>query len=293
MRKMLLIGIFGFAQLLSFGAANAGEVVFDGITPQTNSTIPVSIGVNTTSKYGFGFVAGASRTLTQVEIIVTSAISSGKIAGYLYQNDSNGASGTGTYVGVFTQSATATAYSGLTNQYLLKLSGSAKLVAGKKYWIYFICATYSGNELNVWGSTTPTVSTDWSIITSGLDYVLINNSNAFNYQYYPITKLILSISASISVSLTGGSNVAIYRRTSQLRAAVDSDGPVTFFANNKKINGCTSITSSSGVAVCSWKPSIHGRVSISARVIPNDVLNYEANTSSAISINTVSRSNAR
>lgn len=290
---MLVIGIFIFAQLLSFGDANAGEVVFDGITPQTNSTIPTSIGMNSTSKYGFGFVAGASRTLTQVEIIVTSAISSGKIAGYLYQNDSNGASGTGTYVGVFTQSATATAYSGLTNKYLLKLSGSAKLVSGKKYWIYFICATYSGNELNVWGSTTPTVSTDWSIVTSGLDYVLTVNSNVFNYQTYPIAKLILSIPASISVSLTDGSSVAIYRRASQLRATVNSDGPVTFFANNKKISGCSSIRSSSGVAFCSWKPSIHGRVSISARVIPIDVLNYEANTSSSISIFAVPRSTPR
>ena len=66
------------------------------------------------------------------------------------------------------------------------------------------------------------------------------------------------------------SGTPVYRATTVLTATTNTASKVTFFANNKKIGGCISITTSANVATCNWKPAIHGSVVLSLQVTPLD-----------------------
>lgn len=74
-----------------------------------------------------------------------------------------------------------------------------------------------------------------------------------------------------AVTLTS-SGTAIYRSVMTLTATTNASGRVTFFSNGKRIAGCISLTligsSPNYSATCSWKPSSHGSVNISAAVTP-------------------------
>jgi hypothetical protein len=283
---LLLIALQLFAPI----PAQAKELVLDGITPQTDSSIQHVLGIN--NDYGFGFIAGESRNLFEIDIIANYAISSGTVSAYVYQNSSNGNSGTGTYIATLVQSEDASAYGSLSNGYLLKMKGRAPLVVGLKYWVFFRIANYAGVGGDFWGTVTPTVVGSWSLIGSTGSYQLIMNTNNFPYTSYPIARLYLSTPATISVALNSGGSTASYRRQSTLRATVNSDGPITFFANGKKIAGCINIQSTGGAALCAWKPSLRGAIQVKARVIPRDN-EFEPATSSSTNINVGARSNYR
>jgi hypothetical protein len=278
-------------QILNPVNAQAKELVFDGITPQSDATIPIKIAIN--NDYGFGFIAGETRELVEIDIIANFAITSGTVSAYVYQNSSNGNAGTGTYIGTLVQSEDASTYGSLSNAYLLKMKGRTSLITGLKYWVFFRYANYAGSGADFWGTVTPTVVGSWAIIGSGGNYQLILNTNNFSYTSYPIARLYLSTPTTISVALSPGGSSATYRRSSNLRANVNSDGPVTFYANGKKIGGCISIQSTSGVALCPWKPSFRGAVQVKARVVPRDSENYDPAISTATTINVDNRTNRR
>lgn len=69
------------------------------------------------------------------------------------------------------------------------------------------------------------------------------------------------------ISLGSGLSTAIYRATNVISVTLSSDGRVKFFFNGKVITGCTNVSSTSSIATCNWKPSIHGAGVITARVI--------------------------
>jgi hypothetical protein len=75
-----------------------------------------------------------------------------------------------------------------------------------------------------------------------------------------------------TISITSGKSASmVYRAQNTLTATTNYPGRVTFYANGKKIGGCISVLTNSLVATCVYKPSIHGAVTISARVVPTDV----------------------
>ena len=265
----------------------------DGITPQTDLTKVSDYGL-TTSNYGFGFTAGASREIVEVDILVSRALASSTVVGRMYQNSVNGASGSGTFVATFTQPSSAVAYvGGITNAYILRLTGTAQLVAGLKYWIYFTAPNYTGVETNYWVTTTPTVSGSWAMVTSGSSYVMTIASNSFTNSAYPAFKLVASTPTTISVSLNAGGSTATFRTSTWVKAQVNSDGPVTFYANKKYIPGCKGIQSSAGVALCNWKPSLHGVYKLTARVLPTDSANYLPKSSDDFQMLVSKRTNIR
>jgi hypothetical protein len=286
---VLIAATFFFGSDSSFAA----QTVLDGIAPQNTASVGTYYGLNT-QNYGLGFIAGESRELVEVDILVNSALNSGTVQGYLYQNSSNGASGSGTYIATFTQATTATSYTGgVTNSYLLRLTGSANLTSGLKYWIYFKAPAYSGSELQGFGSTTPTATGSWSIVTSGASYLISSATNNFTFASYPTFKLIVSTPTTISLALNAGGNSTTYRTTTTLKAIVNSDGPVTFYSNGKVIPTCKKIQSVSGIALCSWKATVHGGNSLTARVVPTDSANYTAKTSTALVVGAKSRTTTR
>ena len=278
--------------LSSVNQAIAVETVMDGITPQSDASMTNYYGMST-QNYGFGFVAGETREIVEVNILVNMAITAGKVEAYLYQNSNNGPSGSGTYVATFTQATTATSNPGVTNSYLLRLTGSAQVTSGLKYWIYFRAPVYSGNELHGFASTTPTVTGSWAMVKSGASFLVSSASNNFQFSAYPTFKIILSTPTTISVSLNAGGNTSIYRTATTIKATVNSNGPVAFYANGKVIPGCKRVQSVSLVALCSWKPSIHAGSSLTARVTPTDSANYSPKTSLPFFVATDKRTTKR
>lgn len=65
---------------------------------------------------------------------------------------------------------------------------------------------------------------------------------------------------------------ATYRSNIQLVATVSAVGRVTFYAKGKVIPGCnkvSTISSTTITAICNWRPSQRGAVSITARIFPS------------------------
>ena len=293
MRIGRALALVALVTQLGIAAADASEVVIDGITPQTDATVKNYYGLSS-NNYGMGFTAGASREIVEIDLIVNPQVTSGNIFAYIYQNSNNGSSGSGTLVGTFTQATNAVAYSGgITGKYLVRLTGSAQLQAGQKYWIYQTAPALQGNAQNAWVYTTPTVSGSWSIVTSGVNYVMTTIYSAFDNDAYPAFKLIASTPTTAVVSLNSGGTKATYRSTTTIKAEVNSNGPVTFYANKKYIPGCKQIQSSAGVALCQWRPSLHGVYALTARVVPTDSANYLPKTSDAMQVTVAKRSNTR
>jgi hypothetical protein len=75
--------------------------------------------------------------------------------------------------------------------------------------------------------------------------------------------------STISLS-SGGTPNLIFRTPSSFAATSNYPGKVTFYANGKKIAGCVSKTTISLVATCSFKPTNHGAVTVTARFVPTD-----------------------
>lgn len=97
---------------------------------------------------------------------------------------------------------------------------------------------------------------------------------------------------SASLATQSGSLTASYRTVTPLQVSVDTASKVTYYANGKVIAGCRNLLSSSGVATCNWKPSVHGSYRVYATV--NPVSNsYIASTTSVISIGVAARTNRR
>ena len=282
--------------LLIFSSSDrsfAAETVFDAITPQTNASISNYYGLGS-QKYGAGFFAGESREITAFEILVDRSLAAGTVVGRLYQNSSNGVSGSGTLVGEFTQSAAASSYSGaVSNAFVLRLSGSAQVVSGLKYWVHFTSVSFSGVEVNAFGTIAPTVSAGWQMITSSGSFIVTSAGNSFTFSSYPIFRVIVSTPTTIALSISGGVNQVIYRTNTNIQASVNSNGPVTFFANGKKIPRCIKIVSSGGVATCPWKATTHALISLTARVTPSDSANYAPKTSNPLMVHASKRVGAR
>ena len=100
------------------------------------------------------------------------------------------------------------------------------------------------------------------------------------------------LNSSISISLAGNALSATYRTIISINAAlVGSDGKVTFYQDGKPIPGCVSRPSASLVASCSWKPSYHRNVKISAKLVAGN--GYTGSSSVTITVPVVARSGRR
>jgi hypothetical protein len=104
----------------------------------------------------------------------------------------------------------------------------------------------------------------------------------------------------IRYALQGGTTLSFtsaptYRVATTITATATTAGRVTFFANNKRIPGCIRIaTVGAGpiTATCSWKPSLHGSIVISALITPTDS-NYVSSTTVSPAVFTERRTTKR
>ena len=109
--------------------------------------------------------------------------------------------------------------------------------------------------------------------------VFARNTAANQSSATPVTSgnITVTLSSSFnSLGISGGATTAVYRQPSTISADVTVASKVTFKAGGIVIPGCKSKTAtgsgSSFTATCTWKPSVRGRVAISATSTPTDNL---------------------
>jgi hypothetical protein len=75
--------------------------------------------------------------------------------------------------------------------------------------------------------------------------------------------------SSLSIALNPASSTATYRAVTTIRATVSTPGRVDFFHEGKIIPNCRNLSTSANIANCSWKPSKHAYVNLTARLRPS------------------------
>jgi hypothetical protein len=195
------------------------------------------------------------------------------------------ASGTATYT--FTQASQSITFNALTNQAIANATYTVSASASSGLAVTFTSATLG------------TCSASGSIIsflTNGTCTVSANQAGNANYLAAPQVQQSFQITTSpegITVSWSGTNFQFQHTGNLILRASLTgSDGAVTFYYNNKKIFHCVSLSSSSLVATCAWKPTAHGYTTLTASVAPTNS-GYTATTSAPIYMMIGSRSVAR
>jgi hypothetical protein len=99
--------------------------------------------------------------------------------------------------------------------------------------------------------------------------------------------------SSAVLNIVGSPTSLVNRTAYQIRATINgSTGFVAFRANGKPISQCRKVAISSSLSTCTWRPSIHGVVTLSSSVTSTDS-NFVGSQSSGISISVVKRTNAR
>lgn len=124
-----------------------------------------------------------------------------------------------------------------------------------------------------------------AISRDGKKMIALSNTAIGNFlgTYTPPMALTLGI---------GAAPVMNYRTQNTVTAVANSPGKVTFYANGKKIGGCVGIATVSLVATCQFKPTNHGVVTLTARIIPTNV-NLSTVTSKLFTTSVVRRSTSR
>lgn len=98
---------------------------------------------------------------------------------------------------------------------------------------------------------------------------------------------------SAVLNIVGSPTTVTYRTPYQIRATITgSTGFVSFRANGKPISQCRKVAISSALSTCTWRPSIHGVVAITATVISTDS-NFMGAQASGFSVSVGRRTNTR
>jgi len=98
--------------------------------------------------------------------------------------------------------------------------------------------------------------------------------------------------ATVSLSLQGGGSSANKSKSTTIKATLNTSGTVTFYANGRPINRCTSIVTATTSASCSWLPLTISKTSLTAYINPTTSA-YTATTSSPFYVQVLKRTGPR
>jgi hypothetical protein len=277
-------------------ATAAGTVVFSALSiPCTQHTA--------NDIYAHRYVAGTNGQIAAINVLLPSgAVNNGTFktnfpsSTYLIMAN-NGNSAPNTTLATFT----ADTMTGVNARFV----GTYNITAGTKFWVvagqgaavFPDCFTNSGAVPNAnitftngWRLDT-TTSTSWPYV-SGNTPSTLGNPVSYNYIFAISIEIAPTAAASISLSLQGGGSAAVYRSPTNLIATASTEGKVTFYQSGKPIPRCRNVATSSSVATCNWSPALHGRVGLSARIVPTDS-SIPSGTSSVFTAGVSTRSNTR
>ena len=144
--------------------------------------------------------------------------------------------------------------------------------------------------LSQYPGLTPTQVTN-SIKTSSVkDLVTSTGTGSPNRLAY---LTVLPDTTNVSISVAGSATTVASRQAITLSAVSNVAGKVTFLANGKPIPGCKGVRTISLTATCQWRSSIKGANQLSARIIPTEIAENEAATSTNYSITVSARTGTR
>ena len=107
-----------------------------------------------------------------------------------------------------------------------------------------------------------------------------------------ITYAAVAQNSTINLTVAGNVTQVEYKKSIVITANTNTSGLVVFKENNRKIAGCINKLASGTSVTCNWKPSIRGRVILSATLTPSNS-SYLNSASPPISIFVSPRISAR
>lgn len=87
---------------------------------------------------------------------------------------------------------------------------------------------------------------------------------------FDVERITFGYTTALSLAASNG----IYRNSQTLTTSSVNQGKVTFFANGKKIPGCINVAQTGSgpyVAICTWKPTLHGFNNLKAYLEPTNI----------------------
>jgi hypothetical protein len=101
---------------------------------------------------------------------------------------------------------------------------------------------------------------------------------------YTVNITINKATPTVSLTLPGNVATAKYGNAVTIYASATTDGTLAFSDSGTAIAGCASAATTSGVATCTWTPTVIGTRNITATFTPTDATDYNNATSSAFSV---------
>jgi hypothetical protein len=174
---------------------------------------------------------------------------------------------------------------GLISKYFTYNSGS-----GTNSMTFIYVVANGDSAINGVGLTANSFDT-----TNGSLTDLSNNTPNYNFGAIAISSLhkVGILSSTLTLSLAGNATSVTYKVPIVITATVSTAGKVSFYFLGKVIAGCKNrptVTSGSITSTCTWSPSVHSVVTISATLTPSS--GYTP-SSSALSVPVLRRTTKR
>lgn len=267
--------------------------------------------INTSFLYANKLVASRSATINVINVAIGTGSQTNFSTSryYIMANDPTGGSSSNGAPSTVLATFTPDVITGTGANTIAKYVGSYLVSSGTKFWVvaaqrpsdFPMCfwnptstssMTSSGVAVD---TSTSGVTTSWLRAYSnvgttpvGASWTVLADNTAFQFSLEnntptPVTASLATQSGALSTT---------YRAVTPLRVSVDTPSRVTYFANGKVIAGCRNVLSSSGIATCNWKPSIHGLYRLYANANPIST-SYSATLTSVISVGVAARINRR
>jgi hypothetical protein len=246
-------------------------ITIPSIYPAEAATLFTS-DLSTCSGYGHGNLRVEDQPLTIPSassisnFILRVSASSGEASARIRIYDDN-ADNPGNLLGTFTYTS--------SNGNLVTYSGSAILPSAGKYWLRF-STTASFTPCYNFNTVFTGSLSGWSVgrvresVDSGATFTTRSDNMTF----------LFTINGSgggsglieTTLSLSGSSSVSFRQpiTTTATLGISGSDGRITFYANSKRIPGCTNKVTSALTVSCTWSPSQRGAVIVTASLTPTN-----------------------
>ena len=248
--------------------------------------------------YGSRYIVNRTTRITAILAQIGSASTTNFPSSKFHIRADSGTAGAGAILETFTPS-NATAG-------VARFVGSRTVTAGTKFWVT------PGQSHSVlggcYGQPIPSadISGDGSFTldsVTGLStvYYIMSNNGGASFAPTGSSNFLFQIGIEISgeetstITVSGISpNVSplIYKSSYTLTATLSTPGKTTFYAQGKTIPGCKNIAWAGTTATCTWKPALHGAISIYATLRPTDS-NISSSTSPTRSFGVDRRSTSR
>ena len=161
-------------------------------------------------------------------------------------------------------------------------TGTYTSAGGTGPYTYTLSATPSGVTI---ASGVVTASSSTTAGTYTQNVVSTDSASQTGLKQLVIT--VNKASTTITISLPSNATDAALGGAITITATVSQAGSVNFKLGGSSISGCSAVSSSAGSATCSWTPGALGGASLTAVLTPTDSTNYEAATTSTLSITVV------